>query len=264
MWRPAVVTARLATVTTFDDPADSFRILQTWLRVAPELFPEFLDSQEPLRMGISPDKIESSRAARFGPAWYATRQRPRLFVHLMRAARDHASLSVSAFDRAGAPDLATRIAALIDAWSETAYPDYGMVHVLCEHERNEATVLGRGDLVGDAEAGEVSWGFTAQLRTGLPTLYWRNLFGRPYVELFGRERLRSAPAFAVIEQPWGYALQLTPDPPGDASYGEYRQVRERVIEHLGRAAFGVEMAQHRAQHVPEFGPFPARQFIQRP
>lgn len=262
MWRPAAVTARLATRTTFDDPEDSFKILRAWRDVAPELFPELLDSQEPMRERITPETIETSRASRFGPTWYAIRKRPRLYAHLMRAARDHGTLSVSAYDRTDVPVVAGRIAELIDSWSAVTEPDYGMVHVLCEPERIEASALGRGDIDGDDRLGaDASWGFTAQLRTGLPTLYWRNLFGRPYVQLFGRGRLASAPAHAVIERPWGYVLQLTPRPPDEASYPEYRAVRERVIDHLGRGAFGVERAQHRAPLIPDFGVFPERRWV---
>jgi hypothetical protein len=181
----------------------------------------------------------------------------------MRAARDHGTISVSAFDRTDVPALASRVASLIDTWSGVTETEYGMVHVLCQHERIEATAQGRSDIDGDDRLGaDASWGFTVQLRTGLPTLYWRNLFGRPYVELFGRERLASAPANSVVERPWGFELQLTPRPPDDASYANYRAVRERVIEHLSRGAFGVDRAQPRASLVPDFGTFPERRLVQ--
>jgi hypothetical protein len=43
-----------------------------------------------------------------------------------------------------------------------------------------------------------------------PELHWINLFGRPYIELFGREKLLSAPCYKVEELAEGIiALQLT-------------------------------------------------------
>jgi hypothetical protein len=73
----------------------------------------------------------------------------------------------------------------------------------------------------------------------LPQLQWGTLFGAPYVRLFGRDKLLSAPA-AVVEQlgPELVYLQLTPkitdvtdDLPG------YFTLRRRVKDHIGADAF---------------------------
>ena len=255
-WEPAVVTGHLATRTTFDDPEDSFRILRAWRDAAPDLFPERLDSQEPIRERIDPDHIELSRARQFGPVWYATRSRPKVQVHLARAVRSHGDLSIYGMDRHDVQAFSASIAHLVDAWARVLAPEYGMVHVLTEPERLEAMSPWRADLDGNDEIGQVTWGFTVELRRGLPTLYWRNLFGRPYVELFGRDRLASLPVYSIVETTWGFAVQLTPLPPTDADYPTFREIRERAIDHLGRDAFLSDATPHRATRLPDFGVFP--------
>lgn len=237
----AAVTASLLSTVDFEETEDSFRLLRAWRDAEPGLFPERLDSQEPIRERIDPQRIEASRARQFGSTWYAARARPRLAASLDRGrASDHGAFKLYVFERAERAAMAARTARLIDALAVVAPPDYGMVHVLTGPEHREAMDPWRSDLTGDEEGAHASWGFTVQLQRGLPTLYWRNLFGLPYLELFGRDRLRSAPAFAAEERPWGVALQLTPEPPTDETYGAFREVRERVIDHLGRDAFGVD------------------------
>jgi len=73
----------------------------------------------------------------------------------------------------------------------------------------------------------------------LPQLQWGTLFGAPYVRLFGRDNLLSAPA-AVVQQlgPEMIYLQLTPqitDVTDDLPM--YFSLRRRVKEHIGADCF---------------------------
>lgn len=69
--------------------------------------------------------------------------------------------------------------------------------------------------------------------------YWATLFGRRYVDMFGRERLRTAPAAKIELSADGYALLQASPRSGDvvASAGPFGAARERIIEHLGSDAF---------------------------
>lgn len=75
----------------------------------------------------------------------------------------------------------------------------------------------------------------------LRDLYWANVFGPPYVELFGADRLRTAPAAVTVElRPGYFYLQLTDGLSDlytpDALPG-YRAARDTVKEHLGPDCF---------------------------
>jgi hypothetical protein len=69
----------------------------------------------------------------------------------------------------------------------------------------------------------------------LRDLYWGNVFGPAYVELFGVERLRTAPAAVVGElRPGYFYLQLTADITDRAALAA---AREKVKAHLGEECF---------------------------
>jgi hypothetical protein len=69
----------------------------------------------------------------------------------------------------------------------------------------------------------------------LRDLYWANLFGPPYTELFGIERLRTAPAaVARVTRPGYFYLQLTDD---IADRDGIAAARDRVKAHIGADCF---------------------------
>jgi hypothetical protein len=75
----------------------------------------------------------------------------------------------------------------------------------------------------------------------LRDLYWGNVFGPPYTELFGDERLRTVPAAVVTELREGYFyVQLTDailDLCDADALPRYRAVRDAVKDHLGADCF---------------------------
>ncbi len=90
------------------------------------------------------------------------------------------------------------------------------------------------------------------LRVRYPDLKWISIFGKPYIELFGRDQLLSAPCYKVHE--FGeniIGLQLTESIFDDLSL----EVRSAVKKHLGEEAFveeGKGIRRHQVGLVPEF------------
>ncbi|MEJ2201098.1 MAG: hypothetical protein P8X63_08815, partial [Desulfuromonadaceae bacterium] len=85
---------------------------------------------------------------------------------------------------------------------------------------------------------------THDLRKYLPDLYWGSYFGKPYVEMFGRDLLGSAP---VHQAKWfsedGVFLQLSESPEDFLiDYEKMEARREAVKVHLGKDAFFMENA----------------------
>ncbi|MCA9700924.1 MAG: hypothetical protein KC431_25590, partial [Myxococcales bacterium] len=90
---------------------------------------------------------------------------------------------------------------------------------------------------------------THDLRRCLPNFHWGMIFGPPYIDLFGRDVLLSAPAHRVRELPSGQILiQLTEDLRDlETDYPRVAAARERVKDYLGRDAFwSPAMATYRA------------------
>jgi hypothetical protein len=54
------------------------------------------------------------------------------------------------------------------------------------------------------------WDVTYDLSIRLPDVQWGSIFGEPYIEFFGRDKLLNAPFFKVEELPSGHIFgQLT-------------------------------------------------------
>ncbi len=72
-------------------------------------------------------------------------------------------------------------------------------------------------------------------RTCLPGITWMNLFGKPYVKLFGRDVIETAPC-EVEEFAENCFLLLTADKPVIAN-PELLEIQEKLMNHLGKDAF---------------------------
>jgi hypothetical protein len=76
------------------------------------------------------------------------------------------------------------------------------------------------------------------LREGLPDVPWAILFGPPYIELFGRERLLQTPAAHVEELAGGVYVQLTDSVADVRVRRESYLVAQRAARvHLNSSAF---------------------------
>jgi len=85
----------------------------------------------------------------------------------------------------------------------------------------------------------------------LPGLYWLNYFGKPYVELIGRNRLLSAPAHEVADFGNGVLVMIGDQPEEWDTHG-YRLTESRVLDHLGRTFFFSKAEPRRATVAPAF------------
>jgi hypothetical protein len=71
----------------------------------------------------------------------------------------------------------------------------------------------------------------------LTDVVWLNVFGRPYVELIGHDRLMSVPAYGVMELPNGAILIQVSESPFDYGTKEYAGRCEAIRNHIGRDFF---------------------------
>jgi hypothetical protein len=96
---------------------------------------------------------------------------------------------------------------------------------------------------------------THLLRKYLPNLCWGTVLGSPYVELFGRENILSAPAPIIKELPYGAIYVQLSERLEDLreNYREIDAVRQLVKKHLDCQAFlDPKLGVHYNYNVPEF------------
>jgi hypothetical protein len=96
---------------------------------------------------------------------------------------------------------------------------------------------------------------THMLLKYIPDVYWITIFGKPYVRLFSRERLLSAPAHRIEELENGsVAIQLTPNLSDSATdEAAFEAVRKTVRDHLGsNAIFDEKKGADHQYAVPQF------------
>ena len=220
------------------DRAGFDRIMDAWEAAAPGLLPTRAGITEPVRQAFDLADREAAAGTWDSLQWIARRAKPPLEAIVMPGTWRHTFLEIRV--RSGNDRLVDDFVALILGLADATSPVFGVIHRLTSAEVADARLVRRPDLVtinrltGDTTLGV---GYTRQLEHGIPSLYWQTLLGRPYVDFFGAQRIRSAPASQVRETGWGMILQLTESPPTEDSWPDFSALRDTVVDHLGRAAF---------------------------
>ncbi|MDB5059587.1 MAG: hypothetical protein JWO59_3059 [Chloroflexi bacterium] len=145
------------------------------------------------------------------------------------------------------PALYTAAIEFMHRASQLLQPDFAYIHLFTEHQASVRAY----DVYYPYIRGVV----THELRKYLPDLVWGTIFGPPYVKLFGREVLLSAPAYLATETAEDTIyLQLTESLTDlQTQYEAVANVREAVKDHLGRDAFlDMDLGIHHKYRTPEF------------
>ncbi|THB66035.1 MAG: hypothetical protein D6B27_07350 [Gammaproteobacteria bacterium] len=80
---------------------------------------------------------------------------------------------------------------------------------------------------------------TRHLENWLPGIPWMGVFGKPYIDMFGRDKILSMPVFSVEEISEDIIFFQLTETLHEAinGYEQFAQLREKVKDHLGRQAF---------------------------
>jgi hypothetical protein len=96
------------------------------------------------------------------------------------------------------------------------------------------------------------WALGRDIRRSLPGLFWLNLFGKPYVELIGRDRLSTLPA-GSSHQYENAVLVCVHHAPHEWSSPQARDDHEEVVRHVGARYFFDRTDPDATTIAPEFG-----------
>jgi hypothetical protein len=224
------------------------------------LVPEVFGNSEPLRAKFN-DHDRDSLLANWRSPFLWQRKKPRTQGSVFMTQGKSVTLQHSSFLIATESGGTTQrgLVDLVKHLGARAGADWGLLHLLTDKEIERGVA---SDSVVALDRKHSRWRLsitTHQLKRYLPDLYWGTLFGPPYVRLFGRDRLLSAPAHLVEElAPELFYLQLSDDLADlQTSFEAVDQARQRVKEHLGSDCFfRGELGRDHRYRVPQFS-FPA-------
>lgn len=227
-------TLCLLTRRSLASEAEAQSFFSIMAEIAPELLPEKYDVKEPIRELFDMARLDKPLAVwgKFPHHFFLwKRSKPRLSGQYFPASKRHAADSIQITFQGRRANEHTLIK-LLRAWSERFPPIIAYIHTLHDEDLEDREFYGRH--VMPFNQGLV----LHDLKTGLPGLCWVTIFGPSYVELFGRDRLDSCPAYLAEQIAGGFYLQLTENnQTGGRNFEQFREARDRAIAHLDSHAF---------------------------
>jgi hypothetical protein len=235
---------------------DARKLFQLWADNAFQYLPDRWGLYEPLRNHFSLSNLDEAIRT-WEHAYYVKRAAaPKLESSIIMQYgphRDHTTWTVTLKKEKDFEQSAFR--RLLDGAAIAFSADFGFVHKITAAEISRGRANGSISFLNTAHTKKNLFLFTLLLNKCLPDIYWMTAFGRPYVELFSRERLLSCPAHSVKELENGsIVIQLTPELKDiTAEEVEFERVRQEARNHLNNDAFfdAAKGLDHRYR-VPEF------------
>jgi hypothetical protein len=215
------------------DPAHVERVVRLLLSYGGDFVPTRFGVHEPLKESFSERSIgDLASSVSQGFLYW---QSPKTFAMVTqhRPGYMHGSFDLSMAE--GISSSANLARLLCDVASEVQ-ADLGSLHLLNEHDREFDTE--KGSRIDGADQSSFSL-IPKKLANGLPDFYWAMVFGKPYCDMFGIERLLATPAHSVkrLGESLVY-VQLTADVNDcERDHAAVLRARQFAKRHLGLEAF---------------------------
>lgn len=210
------------------------QILEEWLLLAPQYAPERYGSYQPVRTPFDPANIDAA-VSDWDFSFLVTRRKPGMAGTVFTGSsrdRTHGWINIG-FEYK--PELFPSLRQFFTGICTGFESEFAYMHLVPGNQELNIT--------------------TYELRKGIPDLYWLTLFGKPYVTLFGRERILSSPR-AIISEPAPdlFGIQLSEDIREVATNSdELFETAQQIKHHLNNNAFfESELGPDYAYNVPDF------------
>jgi hypothetical protein len=230
----------ILTPNTLSTEKEGRRILDRLVRELPDHAPNKFGTEEPLpKIDAASLSNHLAKWDQFKPSVYWEKDRiSQGGVHFGRTGPQaiHGVVSFE-FDRSKVQ--VSQVERLVKILSPELAADFGAIELLVPQEIESGRQSGTVTAL-DKKRGTHTFFITSHdLRRAIPDLYWGTVFGKPYLDMFGREKILSAPAYLVEElAPNIVYMQLSQslDDLRDRYVEIYRR-KELLKKHLGREAF---------------------------
>lgn len=232
--------AELFTPGQLTDPAECRALLDALGRHVPSWMPHRYGWSEPPRHVYDPSKIDHF--------WSRPSGLDVLFRNAGKYARGEVDRRVGPWDILTNVEISGKapqaehggVGGFLADCAKSIDISYAMAHVFSQ-EQAEAYYRAGAWYTLKPQYGDKVKGSQRTFPYYLRDLYWANVFGPPYTELFGADRLRTAPAAVVTELREGYFYLQVTDSITDLytpdAIPRYRAARDAIKEHIGADCF---------------------------
>lgn len=236
------LVAGLLTPLSLAEISSGAQLLDLLIRTAPDLTPEFCGNFEPVRTPFrsieevpwkSPFLWKRTTGVRAdGAVWFANPD-------------NHSATYLRV---AGPRQPTDQVVAFVQASAVALSLDFAYVHLMTEKETKAPRIS--YDMWYPIDIGVTS----TDLRKGVPNVCWAMVLGPPYVRMIGREKLLSAPCFAVRELSDEHLyLQLTARVEDvHEDFEGFDELRHKLKAYLGESVFLAPNTAQSARAVPTF------------
>ena len=231
------VTLNILTPYSFEHEEEGKAFLHFLVKSYPEMVPQKYNYVDPVKFNFDVNDIDTALAGwKNGFLW--KRKMPDLDGSLWKPSRPdlHGWLTMDLVS--GDPEQARMDRFLKDA-SSFLNADFGFLHVLNPIEIAKTRKNGTIGCISPKRQ-EYQIDVTSHdLHKFVPNLFWATVFGEPYVNMVGRERMLSSPAPVVEELPYGGIYIQLSESISDmlTDYERVDKVRQRVKDHLNNNIF---------------------------
>ena len=219
---------------------DARKLFQLWADNASHFLPNRWGLYEPIRHHFSLSTLDE--AIRTWEYLFLVKRTiaPRLSGDIRMQYGPHRMHSTWAIDLEDVKDFEqSAFFKLLECAASTFSADFGFIHRITDAETSKGRANDSIAYLDAAHTEKHLFVSTRQLKKWLPDIYWTTVFGKPYVELFSRERLLSCPAHRVKELDDGsIVVQLTPELKDIAAEeAAFERARQEARNHLNNDAF---------------------------
>lgn len=219
--------------------------LDLLLSQAPTLIPDRYDTDEPVRRRFRPGNLDDILDC-WGDGFLWRRSRPKVEGSVFAGNQNlHDTVHLAVGDPGLTLFSVGELCAFLGGLDAAFTIDLAYAHFVGPDEIKDRALYA-------ATVMPFSQGLaTRDLRKGLPSLCWAMYFGPPYVSLFGRQTLLTAPVHLAVGLGQGVFLQLSQLPTDVVTdFWSFSETRRRTMGHLGLDAFS--QPGRSAERLPEF------------
>ncbi|HTF43901.1 MAG TPA: hypothetical protein VK681_33145 [Reyranella sp.] len=235
---------------------DARKLFQLWAENAFNFLPNRWGLYEPIRHHFSMSSLDE--AIRTWELYFLVKRTasPKLEGRISMQYGPHRSHSAWKISLNNVKDFdQPAFCKLLECSAPAFSADFGFIHRITEAEISRGRANGSIAFL-DIDQTETNLYVTTRILSKcVPDVYWTTVFGRPYVELFSRERLLSCPAHRIKELDNGaIVIQLTPELKDIAiEEAAFERARQDARNHLDNdAIFDPAKGMEYPYRVPEF------------
>lgn len=230
---------------------DGRLVLDLWNKCLPRLVPDTYGNWEPIDRQFDLENIETVLDAWKWP-FLARKKSPRVRFDVWPRKGSQSLHSIWSISVDSAAANQSDLLDFIKKASVVLEADFACLHLLTNHELERGKINNTVSVLNKSATKFTFSVRSKDLQQRIPDLFWVTVFGRPYVKMFGDEKLLSAPVYIAERlQNGAVMLQLSSNLTDlEDKQSELERVRVATVKHLGENAFFKVGSQ--AYQVPKF------------